>query len=324
METIKNYLETMFRNLPNTDQVIKAKQELLQMMEDKYSELISEGMSENAAVGTVISEFGNLDELAQTLGLESILNSQKSNKNKRDVSLDEVKEYFKAKNISSILKGLSIFFFITCVTPTILADNHDTLGVGLLFAFIGLGIALSIVSKSFMEPWDFLKKEPCSVSPQTIDFVVAEKKRFNTPYSIMHAIGVIFCALCFVPEWIVSTSSFSFLEELSGALIFFSVGIGVFLLVYSKKRFNAYKTILSLNEAETIGGNYANDASKNNPVYKNKKVQTIMDVYWSTITCIYLCYSFLTFDWHISWLIWPIAGVIAKMIKNIYGDENNE
>ena len=39
------------------------------MMEDKYNELIAEGVSENTAVGTVISEFGNLDELAEDLGL---------------------------------------------------------------------------------------------------------------------------------------------------------------------------------------------------------------------------------------------------------------
>ena len=61
METIKSYLEAMFANMPNTPEVIKAKAELLAMMEDKYNELISEGESENAAVGTVISEFGNLD-----------------------------------------------------------------------------------------------------------------------------------------------------------------------------------------------------------------------------------------------------------------------
>lgn len=68
METIKNYLETMFRNLPDTDQVRKAKKELLQMMEDKFSELRNNGVSENEAVGTVISEFGNLEELAEDLG----------------------------------------------------------------------------------------------------------------------------------------------------------------------------------------------------------------------------------------------------------------
>ena len=71
METIKSYLETMFANMPDTPEVIRAKSELFGMMEDKYNELISEGKSENEAVGTVISEFGNLDELADTLGLNA-------------------------------------------------------------------------------------------------------------------------------------------------------------------------------------------------------------------------------------------------------------
>lgn len=57
METIKNYLENMFSHLPNTPEVQKAKYELYQMMEDKYNELISEGKSDNEAIGIVISEF---------------------------------------------------------------------------------------------------------------------------------------------------------------------------------------------------------------------------------------------------------------------------
>ena len=48
------------------------------MMEDKYTELTEEGLSENEAVGTVISEFGNLEELAQTLGIEDYLNARAS------------------------------------------------------------------------------------------------------------------------------------------------------------------------------------------------------------------------------------------------------
>ena len=47
METIKNYLETMFANMPNTSEVKRAKYELGQMMEDKYTELKAEGKSEN-------------------------------------------------------------------------------------------------------------------------------------------------------------------------------------------------------------------------------------------------------------------------------------
>ena len=43
-------------------------------MEDKYNELISEGKSDNEAIGIVISEFGNLDELADSLGIKSFVN----------------------------------------------------------------------------------------------------------------------------------------------------------------------------------------------------------------------------------------------------------
>ena len=37
METIRNYLETMFSSLPHTPEVLRAKNELWQMMEDKYT-----------------------------------------------------------------------------------------------------------------------------------------------------------------------------------------------------------------------------------------------------------------------------------------------
>ena len=74
METIKTYLENMFSGLPDTPEVRKARYELEQMMEDKYSELKSSGKSENEAIGIVISEFGNLDELAESLGLQFYIN----------------------------------------------------------------------------------------------------------------------------------------------------------------------------------------------------------------------------------------------------------
>ena len=44
---------------------------MLRTMEDKYEELKMEGKSENEAIGIVISEFGNIDELIDELGLLS-------------------------------------------------------------------------------------------------------------------------------------------------------------------------------------------------------------------------------------------------------------
>ena len=63
MDTIRTYLDNMFLSLPETPETLRAKEELYAMMEDKYAELKASGKSENEAIGIVITEFGNLDEV---------------------------------------------------------------------------------------------------------------------------------------------------------------------------------------------------------------------------------------------------------------------
>ena len=63
MNTINNYVETMFMNLPDTEELQLMKDDIFGNMEEKYQELLVSGSSENEAIGLVISEFGNIDEL---------------------------------------------------------------------------------------------------------------------------------------------------------------------------------------------------------------------------------------------------------------------
>ena len=44
-------------------------------------------------------------------------------------------------------------------------------------------------------------------------------------------------------------------------------------------------------------------------------------------TAIYLGWSFLTDDWHITWVVWPIAGilfVVVELICNLVIDKQDE
>ncbi len=70
MEVLRDYLEAMFSNMPDTEEVRKAKQELWSMMEDKYNSLIAAGKQDNEAIGTVLSEFGNFREIVESLGIK--------------------------------------------------------------------------------------------------------------------------------------------------------------------------------------------------------------------------------------------------------------
>ena len=59
----------MFAPYPATPRLTEARSELRAMMEDAYNDAIAQGKTHNEAVGQVITDFGNLQELAPTLGI---------------------------------------------------------------------------------------------------------------------------------------------------------------------------------------------------------------------------------------------------------------
>ena len=78
MDVIYAYLDTMFSPYASSPRLDAAKEELRGMMEDAYSARVAQGNSHNEAVGAVITEFGNLDELAEVLGISTELNRMNS------------------------------------------------------------------------------------------------------------------------------------------------------------------------------------------------------------------------------------------------------
>ena len=50
---------------------------------------------------------------------------------------------------------------------------------------------------------------------------------------------------------------------------------------------------------------------------KSKITEAIGTAYWLIATAVYLGWSFLTNNWHITWVIWPIAGVLFAVVELI-------
>ena len=314
METIKNYLESMFRGLPLTEKVMKAKSELLQMMEDKYTELIRSGKTENEAVGEVIQNFGNLDDLADDLGIKEILYLTKhSEVQRRKLSFEEVTEYFDRKKMSALLKALGIMFCIICVIFPIMADAmriNDIIGVVLMFLSIGVGVVLMVTAATLMEQWRFMRSEPCSIDAVSIDYLKNKNRDFTATYSVMHSLGILLCILCFIPAVIFDEFGGHFWDNLSGAMLFVFVGFGVFLIVYSSTIKRTFSRLLGINDQTEFFESEERRMQK----IKNPTIRAVLMCYWPVVTCIYLCVSFLTFKWHMTWLIWPIAAAVNTII----------
>lgn len=339
METLKNYLESMFMNLPNTPEVRRAKDELWQMMEDKYSELIADGKSENEAIGTIIAEFGNLNEIAEELGIQSVVrpqeysapqqNEAKENEGtqipplqRRLITIEEAKDFLKDSASSALCIALGVMICILSIVGPITMEAlelSDAYGAVIMFAMIAIAVAIFVANGIRMLKWEFLKKEPCSLDFATSSMVNERRERYLGIYTLLLTLGIMFCIICLIPEII--------LDELSpipglsnqgdfGAIAMFTIAaIGVFMIVLCSCTLGGFKRLLSLNDAATMGGNYQMEKPQG---YKSPIVEEIMSVYWPTVTCIYLCWSFLTFDWWLTWIIWPVASIICGVINGIW------
>lgn len=317
MDTIKNYLESMFRGLPLTEKVMKAKSELLQMMEDKYTELIRSGKTENEAVGEVIQNFGNLDDLADDLGIKEILYQTKySGVQRRKLSFEEVTEYLERKKRSALMRALGIMLFIIAVIFPIMAEAigvEETAGVVGMFLSIGMGVVLVVGSRVVMEQWRFINSEPCSIDAVSIDYLKNRNREFTPTYSVMHSVGILLCILCFTPAIILDNYGGHFWDNLSGALLFVFVGLGVFCFVYSNMIKRTYTRLLGINE-QTDFSEFRETNDKRIEKVQNPTIRAILICFWPVVTCVYLCVSFLTFQWHLTWLTWPIAAAVFSVL----------
>lgn len=321
METIKNYLEAMFANMPNNEAVIRAKSELLQMMEDKYNELISEGLAENAAVGTVISEFGNLDELAEDLGIkdEVITNNRElEDCPRKTVTLSDARDYLATRKAKGIKKGAGVFLCIICVIFPIIGEaiNSEILGVLGMFLSLAVAVAIFMITRLTKQPTDYIDNIPCQLDFSTAQYVSDEQGKYNPTHAVILTLGVILCSLCWLPAAILDMAHLpGVLDELYGVILFLMVGSGVFLIIYTSTINKAFEKLLALNDKSRISGNYVPDKQIE---YTSSYAQLVMELFWPVITCIYLMWSFITFDWWKTWIIWIIASIVHAFLKKSF------
>ena len=315
MNTIRNYLDNMFLGIPQTDDVIRAKMELLAMMEDKYSELKNAGKTENEAIGIVISEFGNLDELADTLGIKEVI------ENKTDISMvsyDEAMQYIENSKSTApktalgvllcilspvtllLLLGLSELNLITVKEESLIAVS-----LAVLICLVAAGVSHFIRFSSKLERFEYLQENVFELDYKTEQAVRNILEQDEQSYKSAVNISVIGYILCALPVIIIPL-----MLEIEGLSV---ISVAVTLIIVAFATYNLINKS-AVHEACNVllqQGDYS-IKSKSNKISK-----TISKVYWLVIVAIYLGYSFITNNWTMSWIIWPIAGVLFAAIKAI-------
>lgn len=191
MEVIKSYLDNIFMNLPKNKEMERLKNEMYYNMEERYHELKIEGKPENEAIGIVISEFGNVNELLEEMGIDP-------EENKGDYTLIDVEEsrkFISLKNKTSrligigvglILLGVSLLILISLlvdrnlILQTLPKNTRETIPVIILLLMVIPAVVLFIYSGTKLQKFKFIEDGQFDL---TSDVKYILKKRIGRNYS---------------------------------------------------------------------------------------------------------------------------------------------
>ena len=228
------------------------------------------------------------------------------------VSMEEANAFLAHKYQAASQIALGVLLCILSptllITLTTLQENDDLLlsegkavGIGVLFLFLLVGIAVALFIKSSIEGgrFHYMEKELLNTAYGVNGMVQEKKSRFQGTYIAQMIFGIFLCLIAVSPIFI-STIIFGeddFHTALSVPFLLLFVAVGVFLIVKTNIIWDSMNMLLEQ-------GDYRRE--KKMDEHKN---ETVGQIYWCLVTAIYLGYSFITRRWDISWIIWPVAGV---------------
>lgn len=237
----------------------------------------------------------------------------------RKVSMGEAAEFVRLRKeqAPSFALGVSlcIWFSILLILLGALQESGKIglsenaaggIGVIVLLLMIAIAVAIFIKSDHKLKDYEYLGKAEIETA-YGVDGMAKEKRAAqDATYHRSITIGVILCVLCPVPLFVaLLITEAGYVLGAAVGLLLFLVGIAANLFVRAAMVKESYDILLQ-------EGDYTVSRKKIAPI-----LGRIATIYWLSTVAIYLAVSLPTEKWHITWVIWPVAGVLYAVVITV-------
>ena len=246
----------------------------------------------------------------------------------RKVTLAEANDYIEQRKDASVKIAVATFLCILSVIPLLLLgalseltslpiSENAAVGIGVvaIFPIVAIAVIMFIRVGFKNAPYEFLEKEPFETEYGVTGLAKDRQKAYRSTYVKYNYIGACTCVLSPVPLIAGAFTENELLVMILLCVTMLIAGVGAMFFIVAGVRWASMQKLLKEGEFSDKGKR------------KNKISETVGTVYWLLTTAIYLCWSFITNDWHITWVIWPIAGllfVVAEIVCNLVIDKHDE
>lgn len=237
----------------------------------------------------------------------------------RRISMEEANEFLEIKRKAAPVIANAVTMCI--ISPVILIilvgmsesgkfniteDLAATLGVISLLLMVAVAVFFFITYGIKASKLEYLENESFETEYGVTGLVKERKHSYEPVFTRGIAMGVVLCILAVVPVLIAQAMNVpGYVAVLFVGLLLVMVGIGVNMII-------RVSTIKGSHDALLQEGEFAQAEKR-----MNKKLKFIAGVYWPLTVAIYLGWSFWTNRWDISWIIWPVAGVLYIAVLGV-------
>ena len=238
---------------------------------------------------------------------------------KRHVSMEEANEFLEVKKYTAprigsatalcILSPIALIVFcVTAETGLISISENQAAAVGLVIMLLMVAIAvfMFIMSGEKTKKFEFLDMEPIETEYGVTGMIKEKQSRFRNTYMRNNAIATCLCILSIVPLFLIQIlTEEDFPTAIGFGMLLTMVAIGVFLFINVGIVWASMEKLLE-------EGDYCIEAKEN-----GRENAKIAPIYWLVVTAGYLAVSFWTFDWHRTWIVWPVAAVFYGALTSV-------
>ena len=237
----------------------------------------------------------------------------------RPVSVEEANDYLSARALAAgrialgvllcILSPIAVIVLSAAQETGLLRLTEDqAAGIGLifLFLFVCAALPLFLTSGIRLSKFEALEKEPLDTA-YGVDGLVRERREQYAPtHTRLLVLGITLCVLSAVPLFVVMVlDSSDFPMACAIGVLLAIVAAGVYLIVRTCVQNDGYAVLLQEGD--------------HTPARKEEEArdEPFATIYWMVALAIYLAWSFLTMEWHRTWIVWPIAGVLYGVLEAV-------
>ena len=186
--------------------------------------------------------------------------------------------------------------------------NEDVASFGgliILLVIVAAAVGMFITTSLKGKQYEYLESVDIDTAYGVSGMVKERRGSYAETHSRLLVVGIMLCVISAIPLFIMSLVHYSNNTDLfpilgvAGLLV--TVAAGVKLIVLTCTRQGGYDKLLEEGDYTRL----------------NKRVGKFDGIYWAIVLTIYLGWSFISNRWEMTWVVWPIAGVLFAAYREI-------